>query len=59
MIHSKTVILDTLEVDSNTNNIGIFSVSNLSDNKSFPGSFLRKFRRPVSPSGSKFQPNLK
>ena len=38
-------IFDTLAVDSNVNNIGTFSVSNLFDNKSFSGSFLRKFKK--------------
>ena len=42
IIHSQNVISDTLEADNSDNNIETFSVSNLSDNKSFPGSFLRK-----------------
>ena len=36
------MISNTLEADNNDNNIEIFSVSNLSDNKSLPGSFLKK-----------------
>ena len=36
------MISDTLEADNNDNNIETFGVSNLSDNKSFPGSSLRK-----------------
>ena len=36
------MISDTLEADNNDNNIETFSVSNLSDNKSFSVSFLRK-----------------
>ena len=33
---------DTREAGNNANNIETFSVNNLADNKSFPGSFLRK-----------------
>ena len=36
------MISDTLKADNNDNNIETFSVSNLSDTKSFPGSFFRK-----------------
>ena len=36
------MIYDTLEVDNNDNNIKSFSVTNLPDNKSFHGCFLRK-----------------
>ena len=33
---------DTLETDNNENKVETFIVSNLSDNKSFPESFLKK-----------------
>ena len=36
------MISDTLEADNNGNNIETFSVSNFSDDKSLPGSLLRK-----------------
>ena len=36
------MISNNVEASNNANNIETFSVSNLSDNKSFPGSFLRK-----------------
>ena len=36
------MISDTFEADNNDNNIETFSVSNFSDNKSFPRSFLGK-----------------
>ena len=36
------MISDTLEAINNDNNIETFSVSNLSDDKSFPESYIRK-----------------
>ena len=36
------MISDPLEADNNDNNIETVGVGNLSDNKSCPGSFLRK-----------------
>ena len=36
------MISNTLKAENNDNNTETFSVSNLSDNKSFPGNFLRK-----------------
>ena len=42
IIHSQFLIPDTLEAKNNAKNIEIFSVSNLSDNESFPGRLLRK-----------------
>ena len=42
IIHSQFLVPDTLEAKNNANNIEIFSVSNLSDNESFPGRLLRK-----------------
>ena len=38
------MICGKLQADNNANNIETFSVNNLSDSKSFPGSFLRKFK---------------